>query len=292
MIIDVASRLRSFASLTSYRYVGLGSPFFNDFALFHRIHGIRNLVCIEREDQDADRFNFNMPFNGITMAWGDSEGVLPTLPWRDIPSIVWMDYDDPLRMYMMADIDSVMSELEPGSLVLFTIQAEPKTFGEERERVEALVKELGDHVPAGTKASHMRGKTFQRLIRRIVTGEIDRVLSDRNATTPPENHIRYDQILNFLYQDGVRMTTIGGVISRTDQAAVLAGCEFDDMSFVSRGAEPFEIRVPVLTHRELRHLDQQLPSEDDVTSPGVHPRDLSAYQAVYRYYPTYSETDL
>ena len=88
MIVEVCSRLGAFSNLLGFRYIGLGSPFFNDFALMHRRYGMTNLVCIEREFKDEDRFLFNRPFDCIEMRWGESTDVLPNLQWDGIPSIV------------------------------------------------------------------------------------------------------------------------------------------------------------------------------------------------------------
>ena len=93
---------------------------------------MKNLICIEREIQHRDRFLFNKPFDCITMCWGDSVDVLPTLQWNGIPTIVWMDYDDAINDGMFSDIRTIFSQIETGSLALFTIQA--------RDRLLKLIK--------------------------------------------------------------------------------------------------------------------------------------------------------
>ena len=55
--------------------------------------------------------------------------------------------------------------------------------------------------------------------------------------------MQYKQLFNVFYADGVRMTTIGGVIFRADQAQRFAACEFSDFEFVREGDDPFEIKV-------------------------------------------------
>ena len=292
MIIETCSRLTAFSNLLGFRYIGLGSPFFNDFAMLHRRYGIRNLVCIERESGDKDRFIFNKPFDCIQMVWGESADELPKLQWDGIPSIVWMDYDDPINQGMMADIGTVMRQVEPGSMVLFTVQAEGKSFETKKKpALEGLREEVGDFVPADADATNMRGKQFQKLVRRIFDDEFKRVLSQRNAAIPNQNSVQYKQLFNVLYADGVRMTTIGGVIFRADQAQRLAACEFSDFEFLREGDEPFEIKVPVLTYREQMNLSAELPSGQPLPS-FLAAGDVSAYREVYRYYPTFIETDL
>ena len=292
MMVEVCSRMGSFSNLLSFRYIGLGSPFFNDFAMIHRRYGITNLICIERQSQDKARFLFNRPFDCIEIHWGESTAELPKLPWNGIPSIVWMDYDDPINEGMLSDIGTIFRQVEPGSLVLFTIQAEGKSFrSEDRTQLDELRAKIGDWVPDDATPEDMRGKRFQRLIRQIFDNELKRALSLRNSTVPFQNRVEYKQLFNILYADDCRMTTIGGVIYRADQTQRLANCEFEDFDFMREGEIPFEIEVPPLTYKEQMEISAALPSgnpEPAFLAPG----DISRYRRVYRYYPTFIETDL
>ena len=292
MIIEACGRMAGFASILDFRYIGLGSPFFNDFVLMHRRYGLRNMICIEREVQHKDRFLFNRPFDCISMEWGTSTEVLPTLSWRDIPTIVWMDYDGRISEEMLSDLRTIFSQIETGSLALFTIQADGNSFKtDEQSSLERFQEEMRDFVPIDATRRDMQGKAFQRMLWRIVNNEISRILDQRNVAMPASNHIQYRQLFNVIYADDARMTTIGGVIYRADQTQHLAACKFDDMNFVRRDDEPLEIIVPTLTHREQWKLDTLLPSsgpELEFLAEG----DVTNYSQIYRYYPTFVETDL
>ena len=118
-----------------------------------------------------------------------------------------------------------------------------------------------------------------------------RVLSQRNAAVPSQNSVKYQQLFNVLYADNARMTTIGGVIYRADQSQRLANCEFGDFDFLRDSDDPFEIKVPVLTYKEQLEIAADLPNGNP--SPAfLAPGDVSQYHRVYRYYPTFVETDL
>lgn len=292
LFVEVCGRMSAFSNILGFRYVGLGSPFFNDFIMLHRRYGMRHLICVEREVQHTDRFLFNRPFDCIKMEWGDSNHVLPTLPWTGVPTIIWMDYDDHINDCMLADIRTIFSQIETGSLALFTIQARGASFGDEQlSPLEDFQEQMKDFVPIDVSDKDMRGKAFQKLIWRVIDNEIHRILEQRNAATPAQNRVLYKQLFNVFYADDVRMTTIGGVIYRADQVQRLATCEFDDFEFVRSNEEPLEIRVPSLTHREQWKLDTRLPSghpELEFLAPG----DISEYGKIYRYYPTFVESDL
>lgn len=292
MIADICGRMGAFSNILGFRYVGLGSPFFNDFTMLHRRYGMKNLICVEREVHDQDRFLFNRPFDCIGMEWGDSNDVLPTLPWTGVPTIIWMDYDDPINDHMLADIRTIFSQIEPGSLALFSMQATGKAFGNEQlSALEDFQEQLKDFVPINVTDTDMRGKAFQKLLRRVVDNEITRVLDQRNAATPAQNRVLYKQLFNMMYEDDVRMTTIGGVIYRADQVQRLATCEFDDFEFVRYSDDPLEIKVPSLTHREQWKLDTRLPSGQPVLD-FLAPGDISEYGKIYRYYPSFVESEL
>lgn len=294
MIAEVCARLNAFSNLPGFRYIGLGSPFFNDFVPMHRRYGMTNLVCIERasSDQEKQRFLFNRPFDCIEMQWGESMEVLPNLPWTGIPTIVWMDYDDPLNESMLADIGTIFAKLEPGSIALFTMQATGKSFQSKNKcALDVLRDKIGAFVPIDATPRDMKGKAFQKLLRRIVDNELKRILNLRNAAVPYQNSVLYKQLFNVLYADGVRMTTIGGVVYRADQEQRLTSCEFRDFEFLREGDVPLEIKVPVLTHREQWKLDSDLPCGNPELA-FLAPGDISAYRALYRHYPTFVETDL
>ena len=292
MIVEACGRMSAFSNILGYRYVGMGSPFFNDFALMHRRYGMNNLICIEREVQHKDRFLFNKPFDCIEMEWGESTNVLPTLHWTGIPTIIWMDYDDRFSEGVLSDIRTIFSQIEPGGMALLTIQAKGSSFGnEEQSSLEEFQDDIGGFVPIDTTDTDMRGKAFQKLIRRIVDGEIGRILDQRNAATPAQNRVLYRQLFNFSYADDVRMTSIGGVIYRADQMPRLATCEFGDFDFLRCGDEPMEIKVPTLTHREQWKLDSEMPLEQPEPR-FLAPGDILEYGKLYRYYPTFVEADL
>ena len=298
MIIDVCARMGAFSNLKGFRYIGLGSPFFSDFAMVHRRYGLQNLVCIERQSQDKDRFLFNRPFDCIQMQWGDSSEVLPRLDWRNIPTIIWMDYDGSISEKIMADIGTIFAQIEPGSLALFTIQAEGRSFepddneaDEDKSELDVLRDKIRDFVPHDASQTDMRGKAFQKLIRRIIGSEIRRILDLRNAAVPSQDSVKYKQLFNILYSDNARMTTVGGVLYRADQEQTLGSCEFTDFDFLRGSEVPLEIKVPVLTYREQLKIASGLPASTP-NVPFLAPGDISAYCSLYRYYPTFLEADL
>jgi hypothetical protein len=120
MMVDAFRRLR-FGSIESYQYVGLGSVYFTDFSLIHKSLGIDKLVSIEKNEDDRERFEANVPFASIEMLWGNTSSELPKLR-LDLRSIIWMDYDGRLDRSVLADIAHIASEASGGSVLAITVQ--------------------------------------------------------------------------------------------------------------------------------------------------------------------------
>lgn len=182
MIADALRRLRGFAPLKTYRYIGLGSTYFSDFTLFHKALDIQQMTSIEEDEQNSERFEFNVPFGCVEMAFGHSTDVLPTLSW-DAETIVWLDYDDPLDGGMLADIRFVTAEAKPGSVLIVTANAHPVPLSAGIDRVEKLRDNVGpENVPAEVQsATDLGGWKLASVYRKIVDNTIAATLRDRNA---------------------------------------------------------------------------------------------------------------
>lgn len=90
------------------------------------------------------------------------------------------------------------------------------------------------------------------------------------------------------------MLTIGGILYDHGQEHLVDHCAFQHLSFVRSDLDPYLIEVPNLTYREIRHLEAQLPAEDFVglDAPAVPKSDVERFARLYRYFPTFAETEL
>ncbi len=102
-----------------FGYVGMGSYYFSDFTLFHRVFGIGCMVSIERDEDNCERFDFNKPFDCIQMKYGETSDVLPTLDIFDkAPVICWLDYYDRINDCILGDIRTVLTKAQLPESVL------------------------------------------------------------------------------------------------------------------------------------------------------------------------------
>lgn len=249
------------------------------------------MISIEREVDDAERIEFNNPFGCITIRIGESSEVLPEVEWKDIPTIVWLDYDSILNTDKLDDISYLVANLAPFSVLITTVRAKANDFGNPNERLTKLSNDLGTRVPSSIGKADLIQYRFPQTLKGIIDANVEATLETRNAGLPQQNRYEYQQIFNFEYNDGTPMLTIGGVLVQKNQASQFDSCDFDSLKFCRKDAPAYKIVTPGLTYKELQHLDAQLPG-GAASSPGVPSKDIEAYTEIYRYFPTFAEAEL
>jgi hypothetical protein len=308
MMAEAFRRLGVFGNLEHYRYIGFGSVYFADFALLHKTLGITNMVSIERDAEKQARFDANKPYNCIKMVYKNSNDYLPTIQW-DVRSIVWLDYDSQLTSAILADITFFISKAIGGSVLLVTIDADPITArpsDTDDDSVQATEPEadlpplqlLRDRVGANNvkqvRDRDLRGWRLADTYRRIINAHIADVLNDRNGGRTPGSRYRFEELFYFLYRDGARMMTLGGVLYDEGQSSLVASCQFDALEYCKASNFPYHIPVPKLTPKERRELDAFMPIETpaDIAHGGVPSQQITDYAKVYRYFPNYADVDI
>lgn len=292
MMSETLSHLSEFCRVKSYRYIGMGSTFYSDFSLFHRNLGLAPMYSIQKHYGDESRFDFNIPLGCVENKFGDSTQVLPEFQWQEIPTIVWLDYDEALAPYMLEDIGYLTGVLYPSSVLIATVRSKGNDFGEHpKERLEKLREILQDKLPINITQSNVVNESFHKVIRGTITATIQDVLVRRNSGIPVKEQIDFKQLFYYVYVDSTPMVTIGGLLIKKGQQNLFSKCDFRSLDFYKSGDLPYEIYAPNLTFRERRYLDKQLPT-DNLELTGVPQRDLAAYARLYRYFPHFVEAEL
>jgi hypothetical protein len=275
MIVECCRRLRGITSLSNYQYIGFGGLEFLDFDLFHRTLGIRRMISIESSGK-TERFDFNRPFAAIEMRYGQASNELPQLDWTGL-KIVWLDYEGALTRELLRDCENVCRYLKQGSMLIVTMNA-AAPYG---ERLEALQKRLGTLVPIETTEEGLEGWGFARTQYRILSEALNVIANDRND----KPSLR--QLLNFCYKDGARMQTIAWIISSEALNGTVDSCGFQELDFFRDEPDPMIIDLPVLTSREIDHLNQQLPltGRRKLKAGWLHPDERTRFSELYRWYP-------
>ncbi|MCC6501030.1 MAG: hypothetical protein IT313_12260 [Anaerolineales bacterium] len=298
MLAEAMQRMSYFGRLGSYRYVGFGSTYFSDFKLFHKLLGIKKMVSIEEDVINQDRFKFNRPFSCVRMEFGKSTSVLPKLSWRE-KNIVWLDYDGTLNNDVLNDISFCCTNLQSGSMLLVSVNAHPERVDNSispelrpEKRLELLKQRVGEEkVPIDVVGANLSDWGTAEVSRRIILNEIEETLLQRNGSR--KSPLVFKQLINFHYADGARMLTVGGVIFRDEQMDMFDMCAFDQIEFVRLDKKPYEIEPPNLTFREIHYIDRYLPNRISMLGlDGLPKDDVEKYAKLYRYFPTFSETEI
>ena len=265
------------ASLSQYRYVGFGGLEFVDFDLFHRSLGITKMVSIEKSSEKFGRFLFNRPFGGIEVLLGPAKDHLPVLDWSEL-NIVWLDYTDQLTTSVVGDCTTVLRRIPAGSILLVTVNAHA---GEGRRKIlEANVDPNWIPDISGPELGKTWG--FAKAQRLILLDRLAEVVAVRSDS------IRLRQFVNFFYRDSSRMQTMGWVIGSPGVDSAVDASRIEEHPMARTGEDPAVIDLPVLTRREIAHLNKKLPLKASgvLRETWLSEGPLRQYADLYRYYPS------
>lgn len=294
MFCHLFSSVNRVFDLHQYRYIGMGAKYFADFLLFHREFGFRKMISIEADSENKEKYEFNKPLQCIEMNYGFSSEVLPRLDWTSpIRSIIWLDYDGFLEKYMMEDLETVLSKLTSGSMFFLSFNS---NWFENRDKVkQAEIRErlyklnLQEYCPQDLSHKDFADKNKHKTQCKPINNTVDNSISLRPGMT-------YVQLIDFVYQDGCEMTTIGGVVLNESDAEKFDSLDFTHLAFVnkSRGTDAFSLKIPPLTYKEAIKIFEHLPCEDysSIRVPGLNAEQINQIAKVYRYYPFYLETSV
>lgn len=277
-----------------YTYLGFGSVYYADFILFHKYLYIDKMICVEAANIPK-RMRFNIPFEFIQLYMKQVAEVIPELN-RTEKYVVWLDYEEYLTSDILADTAGFLHVLAPGSVLIVTVDADPRLLDEReadeecRERqiqnlLATFKTELGKYYPGEIRRNVISRAGLPKFFASILRSQFEEELAKRPK-------IGFHQLFNFKYADGAQMLSLGGVVGDANDAERLANSGVFDLKFVTRGEEPIRISVPPLTVREKQWLEQNL-SESLRTDDLDFELDqdlLDNFRTYYRHYPTYQET--
>lgn len=300
-ILKTLQKLQSFRPLESYRYIGFGATFFKDFKIFHRDLGITNMISIEKDTSNQERYEFNIPYKCIKMEFGASTSILPRLLWN-IPTILWLDYIGKMSKEMLADISLFSSKSISGNILIVTINAdnaredddieiEDTARGDLLKKLELRVGE--ENIPIGTKPKDLIKWGTAEVYRKIVNNKIESVLMAKNGNIPDENKIIYEQLFNFHYADGAKMLTTGGIFYEKGQEHIKHSCLLKTLPFLRNNETSYDIEIPILTLKEIKYLESNFPttSLNDVIRHGIPEIEVERFYKVYKVFPNFASIE-
>lgn len=282
MLLEICSRMGAVQELSKYRYVGMGSIYFVDFSLFHRAFGIDSMISLEGREGLIDRCDWNRPFDCIDVWPTSVEAALAELR-SEVPTIMWLDYEDKLDAPILGQLSEACEVLAPRSILIATVNATPDRS---KTRVRNFRRRFGNRDSGIVKGDEDLGKVkLRKLNYEYMRQAVDEAVSTRAV----RDGIAYRQLAYFTYKDGADMLTVAWLLHRADEAKLIDDtCGFENLPFLRDGDEAFDIAVPKLTYRERLELDRLLPDGDLNDLPeSISAEDAKAYSLLYRQMPVY-----
>jgi hypothetical protein len=260
LVFDGLSRLLPAINVGDAAYVGLGSVWFSDFQLAHRVLGIRDMVSVEEDEVTYRRATYNKPYRTLSVLHGRSDTMLPALleegEFAGRPWVVWLDYDKALVEDRLTELRRLVESLVPNSVLITTFSASPNAYGRPGTRRERVLELLGDAVDGVLNDQSLDGDELARVLAGGALNFIKSVAiqSGRSGGFVPGFSIRY--------RDGAPMVTVGGLLP--DEASVsLAEALLKGSDWFGFVADP--IAAPPLTSREIMALQAALPADTPLT---------------------------
>jgi len=302
MIIDALQRLATAGfPIFDYQYTGFGAIYFVDFIMLHKLLGMNRLLSLEQDKSLENRVSFNKPFSCVDIKMVPASSEIPSLS-RDIRHIVWLDYDGVLRKDFLSDIQSAITVLPAGSILLVTVDVEPpedydyKQVDPDFDSSKNVLgpkqwKRYFEHHASGYLGLGLSEGDFGKseLLQRSI--EVLKGAFTRSIVARPE--LEFLPMFHFDYRDSHRMLTMGGMIAGPTERRLLRASTIDAAIYYRGdfGTQPFEINVPRLTRKERVYLDREMPCPDGWSPKefDLDPDKARQYREIYRFLPAFAE---
>lgn len=306
LVFDRLRRMEAAFAMSSYRYIGLGSMWFVDFVLAHRVLGIANMLSIECEEE-VSRAEFNKPYDCIEIKHGMVSTVLDRMNPVDwsVPSVAWLDYDGRFDEDVRTDCERYLRKAPTGSVIIVSVNAHRNSYrpgvGAEREpSVKTLRELLGDAVPtdAGLRKSDVSLNEFPALLSKSLLNYMSGVVrgSGRETGQMPDHFV---PLFDLCHEDNAPMVTVGGIVASWKQLTTLEGLFKLDVEHLFSGDAAVRevIDLIPITLKEKMALDRLLPCDANefvhrINTSGIKVTQGQAekYRHFYTRFPVFTES--
>jgi hypothetical protein len=308
MIRDLLARYSSSYVLDDYTYIGFGAKYFTDFLMMHKYLHINKLISIEGDIGNKSKYEFNKPLNCIEMRYGLSNEVLPELQFDKNKSIVWLDYDGLLSSDCLSDVANLIGRLEAGAILFISYNSRPPKIAEltssysqfesSNDRIMAYLKDTHgeNYLPHDLDLKGIgKWSKYSAFLRSIVINCINKRLEVINRGE--SNKLKLKQLVNFNYQDGCEMSSLGFTFFRTEQDELsFNSINLQQFDFYRDGDLPYLIDVPILTMKEIKALLEIMPtctsSKKKELEKVIPPSEIQQFSKIYKYLPIFTDSEL
>jgi len=302
MLVDALQRLGAAGfPISDYQYTGFGSIYFIDFILFHKLLGLRSFLSLERETTLKKRVEFNRPFSLVQIKMVPASEEIPNLS-RDARHLLWLDYDGVLHRDFLSDIQSAVTLLPTGSILLVTVDIEPPetydyklvdpSFDDSKEMLGPKHwKTYFEHHASGYLELGLSEHDFGKS--KLGSRSVEVLKAAFTKAIVPRRDVQFLPLFNFVYKDSHTMLTMGGMIASRAERRMLGASSLAETIYYRSDFDspPFSIKVPRLTRKERIYLDKEMPSADGwvPTDFDLDAEETNRYRELYRFLPAFAE---
>jgi len=290
MLVDALQELSADGfAIKHYKYTGMGSVYFIDFMLFHRLLGISDMLSVEIDPRIEKRVEFNKPFKCVDTKIASMGEIIPTLSQKK-KHLLWLDYDSCTDESHLEDVTLAATYLTPGSILLVTVDIEPPETDDDDNSPHAWMryfrKEAADYFDASFTPKDFRESILYKRNIEFIEKAIRAGITGRSG-------IEFIPMFNFIYKDGHKMLTMGCMIGTSIEKQQLLGSYLAKAKYFRKSFElpPCVIQVPRLTRKERQYLDGFMPCKSTwmPTDFELSKDSVKAYRDIYRFCPTFAE---
>jgi hypothetical protein len=294
MLVDILRRLCGNNS-SDYAYIGMGSTYFTDFKLFHKELHIKRMISFEKDAGIKSRLDFNKPFKCIEVITEESTVGLSQIDsdtWAQ-KIIAWMDYDDPLELFMFNDISIFFSKLTAKSIYLISCSRILRDENGKPPTIESFRDRFGNLVPIDLKSQDLTLKASAITLRKLFYNKINDVLQLRNVSLPATEQLVFRPLLFLTYKDNAEMFTFGGYLDFKDTSFTLEQYNLSSLEkFIKQDLIPYDIVVPKITYKEFDLLNSRVPEIEatllrDKQINWIPETEKRCFLELYRYLPNF-----
>jgi hypothetical protein len=289
---DCFAALKDVLHLENAVYVGLGSVWFADFVLAHRILGIESMISIECDPILFKRAQFNRPYRTVEVLEGKSSDIIPELLRRsdltDRPWIVWLDFTKGITGESRDELVDLARTLPQNSILATTFNAHANTYGAPTHRGPRIRELFGRAAPDHMSLDESKDRNR---VMQILARAVEDYLASQAVDAGRQGG--FVPALRLMYVDNAPMVTVAGVLPSPKN-------DEDVRRIVSdpswQGRLDDVIAVGPLTSVELHALESMLPSKArptrvDVQSAGfdLEEEQLQSFVSHYLRYPQFAQ---
>lgn len=251
--------------LEKHSYIGFGSYLFADFKLIHETLNITDMISLECDPDVYERAKFNKPYNCIKIVNASSTEFISNFPSEEKNYIIWLDYVTPGELgEQFSDFCGLLNVMQPYDIIKITLNANPGSLGTASQkemhesRLNNLRTKIDHYLPEDASKNDVTLKKYPILLLnslRIAALEtLKESCFQKNFLFPLSSSI---------YKDGQQMVTFTGIIlddHEKENQIKRAANKYPFLTFSWN--DPCNIKVPILTLKEILHINNLLPDGD------------------------------